>query len=125
LLVVSVQAALGRAMEEWPRTLSEPGARLRLYIQILTLQWAWAGYVWFGVSRAGGRLGTLIDEGPWTTRRWLGHVAIGFAGFILWLALQPGLGAMLRPSTEQLRGLMANLHACTGLIAIVGSLASP
>jgi hypothetical protein len=43
LLAVSVQAAMGRAMEEWPRTLSAPGDRLRLYLEILTLQWAWAG----------------------------------------------------------------------------------
>jgi uncharacterized protein len=114
LMVVSVQAAMGRAMEEWPRTLSEPGARLRLYVQILALQWAWAGYVWFGVRRAGGRLRTLIDEGPWTTRRWLGYAAIGFFGFVLWLALDAGLGAVLRPSTEQLRGVMAMLPHTSG-----------
>jgi hypothetical protein len=100
LLVVSVQAARGRPMAQWPRTLSAPGARSLLYIWILGLQWVWAGYVWFGVRRAGGTLRTLIDEASWTPARWLRYAAVGFAGFIFWLVFQAGLGSILRPSTE-------------------------
>jgi len=96
-------------MEEWPRTLSEPGTRSLLYVQILTLQWVWAGYVWFGVRRAGGNLRSLLDEAPWSTRRWLWYAAIGFASFIVWLALGAGLGAVLPSSPEQLRGVAAML----------------
>lgn len=109
LLAVSLRAALGQPSEEWPRTLSEPGARSLLYLQILTLQWVWAGYVWFGVRRAGGNLRTLLDDAPWSTRRWLWYVAIGLTSVIVWLAVGAGLGAVLHSSPGQLRGVAAML----------------
>ena len=100
---------MGRPMEEWPATLSEPGARPLLYVQILTLQWVWAGYVWFGVRRAGGNLRTLLDDAPWSTRRWLRYAGIGLAGVIFWLVAGAGLGAILPSSPEHLRGVVAML----------------
>lgn len=109
LMVVAVQGAVRSPMSEWPRTLSAPGARSLLYLEILALQWVWAAYVWFGVRRAGGGLRALIDDVPWTVRRWLRYVAIGLAGLIVWIVLGAGLGAILRPSAEQLHGLQAML----------------
>jgi membrane protease YdiL (CAAX protease family) len=114
LLAMSVQAARDRPMAQWPRTLSEPGARSLLYVWILGLQWVWAGYVWFGLRRAGTSLRTLIDEGPWTPTRWLRYAAVGFAGFIFWMVFQAGLGSILRPSPEQLRGVAAMLPHTAG-----------
>ena len=96
-------------MAEWPRTLAEPGARALLYLGTVALQLLLTVYVWFGVRRSGGSLRKLIDEAPWTVARWLRYVAIGFAGFLFWLAFQAGLGVVLRPSKEQLEGVVAML----------------
>jgi membrane protease YdiL (CAAX protease family) len=113
-LVLAVQAAMGRAMEEWPRTLSEPGARVRLYLQMFGLLWVWVAYVWFGVRRAGGSLRSLLDAAPWTAARWFRYTAIGLAGFVFWLMLGAALGALLPPSAEQLRGVAAMLPHTPG-----------
>lgn len=52
LVLISVWGALRNPISEWPDTLSTPNARLLLYVKILALQWLWAGYVWFGMSRS-------------------------------------------------------------------------
>lgn len=105
LLVLAVQAALSRAVDEWPRTLSQPGARASLYVWIMALQWVWVGYVWFGVRRAGGSLRTLIDPAPWTLRRNLRYAAVGLGAFILWIAFQAGLESVVRPRAGALGGV--------------------
>lgn len=109
LLVLSVLGAVRSPMSVWPQELSRPGARPLLYLRIVVLQWVWAAYVWFGVRRAGGSLRALIDASPWTARRWLQYATVGVGGFISWLVLGAGLGAILRPSAEQLRGLQSML----------------
>ena len=108
LLVLSV-GGFRHPMSEWPQELSVPGARTLLYLQILALQWVWAGYVWLGVRRAQGGVRELIDASPWTARRWLRYAVVGVGGFIVWLVVAAGLGAILRPSVEQLRGLQSML----------------
>jgi membrane protease YdiL (CAAX protease family) len=72
------------------------------------LQLLWIAYVWFGVKRSGG-VRQLIDEAPWTVRRFLRYAAIGFAGFILWLVFQAALGVVLQPTKQQLEGVAAML----------------
>jgi membrane protease YdiL (CAAX protease family) len=63
----------------------------------------------FGVHRAGGSLRQLVDETPWSPRRWLRYAGIGLTGFLFWLAFQAALGLVLRPSKEQLEGVAAML----------------
>jgi len=54
-------------------------------------------------------------------RRWLRYAAIGFAGFVFWLAFQAGLGSVLRPGNEQLAGVAAMLpHTSSERLLWVG-----
>jgi membrane protease YdiL (CAAX protease family) len=113
LLIVSARGAMTRPMASWPASLSEPGERALLYAGIVGLQVSWTVYVWFGVRRAGG-LRALIDQAPWTLARWVRYAAIGFAGFVFWLAFQGALGLVLRPTKEQLDGVAAMLPHKSG-----------
>lgn len=109
MVIVAVKAVLSRDIEEWPRTLAEPGTRALLYVRIVALQLLWTGYVWLGVRRHGGGLRKLVDDAPWTITRWLRYTAIGVAGLLFWLAFQAGLGSILKPSRVQLDGVAAML----------------
>jgi membrane protease YdiL (CAAX protease family) len=107
LLAVSIWGAFRSPLTEWPKTLSQPHARVVLYAQILVLQWLWAGYLWIGIWRSRTSLRTLVDDSTWTGLRWLRYLGIGIAAWVAWMVISFGLGTVLRPDTEQLRGLQA------------------
>jgi len=54
-------------------------------------------------------LRALIDDSRWTGLRWLRYLGIGIAAWLAWMAIGSGLGAVLRPDAEQLRGIQAML----------------
>jgi uncharacterized protein len=109
LLVLAIGGAIQSPIYEWATTLASPHARLLLYVRILALQWLWVGYVWLGVRHSTTSMRALIDDSRWTGLRWLRYLAIGVAGFVLYLAVGTGLSRMLQPSPEALRGLQAML----------------
>lgn len=107
LLAVSIWGAFRTPLTEWPKTLSQPHGRVVLYAQILVLQSLWAGYIWIGIRRSRTSLRALVDDSTWTALRWLRYLGIGIAGWVAWMVISSGLGTVLRPDTEQLRGLQA------------------
>ena len=112
-LVAASLLAIGGAflspISEWPRTLASQQARLLLYTKIMVLQWIWVAYVLWGMRDSTNSTWALIDNSQWTVLRWLRYLAIGVAGFILYLALGAGLTRILQPSSEALRGLQVML----------------
>lgn len=98
----------------WPTALARPHARLLLYLQILALQLLWVGYVWFGMRRSAISMGMLIDGSKGTRLRWLRYLAIGVAGWIVYLSIGALLSAALHPSVEALRGMQAMLPKTPG-----------
>ena len=107
LLAVSIWGAFSSPLTKWPETLSAPQARVVLYAQILVLQWLWVLYVWIGIRRSGTSLRALVDDSILTWLRWLRHLGIGIAAWVAWTIIGSGLGTILRPDTQQLRGLQA------------------
>ncbi|HET6669906.1 MAG TPA: type II CAAX endopeptidase family protein [Pyrinomonadaceae bacterium] len=107
LLAVSIWGAYSSPLTEWPKTLSQPRARVVLYAQILVLQWLWAGYVWIGIRRSGTSLRAFVDDSTLTGLRWLRHLGIGIAAWVAWMVIGSGLATVLRPDAEQLRSLQA------------------
>ena len=116
-LLVALSLAIGGAIQSpisaWPHSLVSQQARLLLYGQIVVLQLIWVGYVWWGIRHSATSVRALIDASRWTLRRWLRYVAVGIAGFILYMAIGAGLSKILQPSGEALRGLQAMLPHTT------------
>lgn len=109
MLAIAILGAIQSPISEWPTTLARPHARVLLYVRILVLQWLWVGYVRFGMRHSATSMRTLVDDSRWTLLHWLRYLAIGFAGWVAYLAIGAGLSKMLHPSAEALRGLAAML----------------
>jgi membrane protease YdiL (CAAX protease family) len=109
ILVVAIWGAIHSPIYEWPTTLAGRHARLLLYVRILALQWLWVGYIWLGMRHSPTSMRALIDDSRGTGLRWLRYLAIGVAGWILYLAVGAGLSSVFHPSPEALRGLQAML----------------
>lgn len=112
ILVLAIVASRS-PIAEWPRTLTSQHERLLLYVRIIAMQCLWVGYVWFGMRHSTTTLRTLIDESRWTTRRWLRYLALGVAGWFVYLAIGGALSSISNPSPEALRGLQAMLPHTT------------
>ncbi|MFN7986502.1 MAG: CPBP family intramembrane glutamic endopeptidase [Thermoanaerobaculia bacterium] len=109
LLAVALVASLDRPLEQWPRALSEPGARALLYARVAALQALWTAYVMWGVRRSGGSIRSLVYGARWTAARWLRHSLLGLGGVLVWLAVQGVLSRLLTPRPGVLRGIAAML----------------
>jgi membrane protease YdiL (CAAX protease family) len=108
ILAVSLWSSIRNPTVEWPSTMASSHARLLAYVEMLVLQMLWIAYIWVGVRRATS-IRALVDEKNWTTRLWLRYAGVGIGGLIVWLAVGAALGAVLRPSPEELRGLQTML----------------
>ncbi len=109
LIVVSVSGAMTSPITEWPETLATPRARLLLYSKIIILQWAWLFYVTVGLRRSASSVRALIDNSSLNAFRWLRYLAVALAALLFWSIAGAGLSAVLRPTPEELRGLLAML----------------
>jgi CAAX protease family protein len=109
ILVLAIWGAIHSPINEWPKTLAGQNARLLLYLRILAFQFLSVGYVWLGMRHSAISMGALIDDSGATGLRRLRYLAIGVAGWALYLAVGAGLSRILHPSPEALRGLQAML----------------
>ena len=107
LIVLGVIAAGGvlRALRG-THNLEGPAGRLPLYVWILAIQLLLFWFVRTGIRRSGGSMRALVDQSPWTVRRWARYVGIAVAGWLLWMIFGAVLGAFLRSKPDELDAVL-------------------
>jgi CAAX protease family protein len=113
LVAVAISGAIRNPIPEWPRNLAGGNARVFLYLKIVGLQALAVGYVWLGLRLRRTPFRALIDDSPWTARRWLRYLAVGLTGWIAYLVVSALLSKIAQPSAQSLRALQAMLPHST------------
>lgn len=107
LIVLGVLAA-GAALRalHGSRDLVGPAGRLPLYAWILIVQLLLFWFVRTGIVRSGGSVRALLDQSPWTLRRWARYMGIAVVGWVLWMISGAVLSSFLKPNPDELRAIL-------------------